>query len=118
MLVVLPEDHGDRDDEQDDPAGHAQGAGGEVQQPGQQAAEDQQGHGDGGGRDQHLAQDAALGGLRHLPGCLEERHQRDFGADSDQQQQEGIDNEGGVQRFQFHPGSCLQRVQMRWALAR
>jgi hypothetical protein len=33
------------------PLGHAQGAGGEVQQPGQQAAEDQQEHGDGGGRD-------------------------------------------------------------------
>ena len=86
----IPEDHGDRDDEQDDPAGDAQGARGEVQQPGQQPAEDQQENGDGGGGGQHLAQDKALGGPRHLPSRLEERHKRDLGADSDQQQQEKV----------------------------
>jgi hypothetical protein len=39
--------------------------------PGQQPSQDQQEHGDRGGGGQHLAQDAAFGGLRHLPGCLE-----------------------------------------------
>ena len=57
--VLLPEHHGDRDDEKDDAAGDAESARGEVQQPGQQAAEDQQQHGNDGGGGQHLAHDAA-----------------------------------------------------------
>src|SRR5215831_14966946 len=58
----------------------------------------------GGG--QHLAPDAALGGFRHARGHAEERNQRDLGPDPDQEQQERVDDEGGVQRFElFHPGT-------------
>jgi hypothetical protein len=71
-----------------------------MQQPGQQAAEDQQERGDNGGGGQHLAQDPALDCLWHGCGRLQERHQRNLGSDSDQQQQERIDDEGGVQRFE------------------
>jgi hypothetical protein len=43
VRALVPEDHGDGDDEvEEDPAGDAQRAGGEVPQPGQQAAGDQQ----------------------------------------------------------------------------
>jgi hypothetical protein len=44
-----------------------------------------------------LAQDAALGCLRHLLGRLEERDQRDLGSDADQEQQKEVDYEGSVQ---------------------
>jgi hypothetical protein len=54
-----------------------------VQQPGQQATQDQQERGDDGGGGQHLAQDAAFGGLWHARGRLQERHQRDLGSDPD-----------------------------------
>jgi hypothetical protein len=85
-----------------------------VQQPGEYAAEDQQQRGDQGGGGQHLAQDAALGGFRHAGGHLEERHQRDLGPDPDQEQQEGVDDEGGVQRFElFHLGDSRSPVARR-----
>jgi hypothetical protein len=71
-----------------------------MQQPGQQASEDQQEHRDNGGGGQHLAQDPALDCLRHGRGCLQERHQRDLRTDPDQQQQERIDDECSVQRFE------------------
>ena len=75
----------------------------EVKQPGQQATEDQQERGDSGGRGQHLAQDTALGGLRHASGRVKERHERDLGPDADQEQQESVDDERGIQRFEvFH----------------
>jgi hypothetical protein len=113
--VALAEHHGDRDDEQDDPARDAQRARREVQQPGQHAAEDEQEDGDRGGGGQHLAQDAALGHLGHPGGHLEERHQRDLGSDSDQEQQERVDDEGDVQRLEFHSGcpSGLRLTQIR-----
>src|SRR5215471_10357341 len=105
VAVPRAEHHGDRDDHQDDAAGDAQRAGREVEQPGEQAAEDQQERGDRGGGGQHLAQDAALGGLRHAGGHVEERHQCDLGPHADQQRQERVDDEGDVQRFELqHPG--------------
>src|SRR5262249_33044232 len=104
--VALAEHHGGRDDQQDDAAGDAERARREVQQPGKQAAEDQQQRGDQGGGGQHLAPDAALGGFRHARGHAEERNQRDLGPDPDQEQQDRVDDEGGVQRSElFHPGT-------------
>ena len=76
----------------------------------EQASEDQQQRGDNGGGGQHLAQDAALGGFRHVRGRVQERHQRDLGPDPDQEQQERVDDEGGIQRFEFFhraPSSVL-----------
>ena len=52
----------------------------------------------------------ALDCLWHGRGRLQEWHQCDLGTDPDQQQQERIDDEGGVQRFEvFHraPPSML-----------
>jgi hypothetical protein len=101
VAVLLAEHHGARDDQQDDPAGYAECAGREVQQPGQQAAEDQQEHGDRGRGNQHLAQDLALDRFGHVGGDREEGHQRDLGPDPDQEEQERVDDEGGVQRFEI-----------------
>jgi hypothetical protein len=96
------------------PAGDPERTRREVQQPGQQSAEDQQEDGDRGGGGQHLAEDAALGGLWHLLSGLEERHQRDLWPDADQEQQERVDDEGGVERFEVLHG-CLLPSQIRWA---
>jgi len=96
---LVAEHHADRDEQQDDAARDAQRTRREVQQPGQQATEDQPERGDTGGRGQHLAQDTALGGLRHAGGRVQEWHQRDLGSDADQEQQESVDDEGGIQRF-------------------
>jgi hypothetical protein len=85
VAALLAEHHGDRDDQQDDAAGDAQRARCEVQQPGEQAAEDQQDHGDRGGGGQHLALHPALGGFRHARGHIKEWHQCDLGPDADQE---------------------------------
>src|SRR4029079_10042743 len=47
-----------------------------------------------------FAQHPPLECLRHGCVCLQERHQRDLGTDPDQQQQERIDDECSVQRFE------------------
>jgi hypothetical protein len=105
VIPVLAEHHSDRDDQQDDAASDAQGARREVQQPGEQAAENQEQRGDHGGSGQHFAQDPPLGVFGHIRGHIKERHERDLGSDADQEQQERVDDEGSVERFEFlHPG--------------
>src|SRR6478736_5027591 len=73
-------------------------------------------------RPPRTSKSAALGIFRHVRGRLQERHQRDLGPDPDQQQQERVDDEGGIQRFEiFHrtpsgiavvspPVTCVMRT--------
>jgi hypothetical protein len=68
--------------------------------------------GDRAGGDHHLAQHPALDRLRHVRRSSEKGHQRDLGPDADQEQQERVDNEGGVQRFQItHHGSISEATR-------
>src|ERR1700730_2055712 len=104
VRLVRAENHRDGDDQQDDPAGHAQRTRGEMEQPGQEPTQDQQKDGHGGRGHEHLPHDAGFGGRRHVGGHLEKRHQSDLGSDADQEQEENVDHPGRVYRLQLH---CL-----------
>jgi hypothetical protein len=73
-----------------------------VEQSGQQLTEDDEENRDHPGGREHLADHHLLGRRVDPGGGLEERDERDLRPDADEQQQEGVDHQGDVDRRVIH----------------
>ena len=92
------------------PPADRHGARRDVQQPQQEGAGEEHDHRGHHGGDHHAPADGALLLGREALGLLQEWHQRDLGADPDQQQQE--QREGGVEgddgKIHGSPSRCAR----------
>ena len=115
LLLAGPVEHAERQDQQNDPAGDADRAAGDVQKPHQQrAAREQHNRRDEGHLD-HLDADFTLLMRLEMFGFLQERNQRDFRPHADEHQDQKVHdhrnaNDGKIHGHPLPFDSSLEQI--------